>query len=90
STYYPHYKSCALVFGRRLFLVGRNAEFYCESSNTWTLIDDPIYPRDNPELIIVDNKLLLIGGFYRGSYIDTIEVYNNRTYSWNIWDGMEW
>ncbi|UXL75844.1 Kelch-like protein (2) [Monkeypox virus] len=90
STYYPHYKSCALVFGRRLFLVGRNAEFYCESSNTWTLIDDPIYPRDNPELIIVDNKLLLIGGFYCGSYIDTIEVYNNRTYSWNIWDGMEW
>ncbi|QED21135.1 kelch-like protein [Borealpox virus] len=87
STYYPHHKSCALVFGKRLFLVGRNTEIYSESSNRWTLEGDPIYPRDNPELIVVDNKLLLMGGFYCGSYVDTIEVYSPRTCSWNIWNG---
>ncbi|AOP31729.1 kelch-like protein [Volepox virus] len=86
-THYPHHKSCAITFNKKLFVVGRHTEIYNSVCNVWNIAGNPIYPRDHPELIIIGNKLLLMGGFYNGEYVGHVEIFNPRNDSWNIWNG---
>ncbi|AST09230.1 kelch-like protein [Murmansk poxvirus] len=83
-TNYPHYKSTAIVYNNKLFVVGIYSEVYDVINNSWAIINGPINPRNNPELILLDNKLTLFGGFYQEKYVIETEVYDEFTNSWVV------
>jgi hypothetical protein len=50
------------------------AELYDPSSETWRRTEDMIYPRRNSATVkLLDEKVLLVGGYYHKS-LDSVEL----------------
>lgn len=61
---------------------------YCEEydpdTNEWQLVDQMLHCRQNHKSVLLDdNTVMVIGGDYQGSPLDTCEYYDIKTKTWS-------